>query len=589
MRLHNSLFLTSLCLPGALSDFLGPIYPAPRDLTSQNSKVAASWKNLTRAFESSFHGHANTTLSELSNLTFSVGLFSTRDPAAEKLQYHHTSPEVANATIGTRKVDGDSIYRVASVSKLITAYAGMITLDQQEWERPLSETFPELAESLRETSGTLDPVYDNQWDLITPWSLASQMSGPGALEATRAAYGLPPIDVSALTGALPCASLPVCDASSYTVGSVAIPPIALPWTAPIYSNHGYTLLGIAIANLTGKPLPDVYQESIFDPLDMQSSYSTQPPESESFTRGVIGPVTEPIIEPGFIDNNLTRSSGGIYSTLNDLAKFGTGLLNSTLLSPTETRRWMKPVSHTSDLHYSVGAPWEIYRYEHTNTGLITDIYTKLGDSGGYGALSAFLPDFDAGFNVITASSDAANRPFQTFALIQAVIDAVVPALTEQAAVELDQKYAGTYASTTENLNSSITFTAPRGGPPGLEITSWISNGTNLMPLLSDIAFKFATPSYFETGSPPFKLRPMISPAGDAGKIVFRPAFERQAPVLPRDPSNLFTSFYDADDFAFLGQRLWALQYTTTFVFDVEEDGAVPSVDLSAYKVKLQKK
>lgn len=79
------------------------------------------------------------------NVTFSVGLFSIHDPAAAELQYHYASPEVVKAPNGTHEVNGDSIYRMASVSKLFTVYAGMIELSSEDWNRPITDFIPELA------------------------------------------------------------------------------------------------------------------------------------------------------------------------------------------------------------------------------------------------------------------------------------------------------------------------------------------------------------------------------------------------------------------------------------------------------------
>ncbi|KAL4969923.1 serine hydrolase domain-containing protein [Aspergillus stella-maris] len=591
MRLHNSLYLTSLCLPGALSNFLGPIYPAPRDLSSRNSLVAKAFNNLTRAFDSSFRSHANTTLSELSDLTFSVGLFSSRDAGAETLQYHHASPETANSTLGTRQPDGDSIYRIASVSKLFTVYAGLIELWPQDWELPLSQIFPELVQP---DDDDIDITSETQWDYITPWSLAAQLGGVAQYAIpwtqdlliispeTIAILGLPAVDQSTLATLYPCTadalagSTVNCTASEYASGASGLPPIAQPWSSPVYSNNGFTLLGMALANITGRSIDELYQGTIFDPLDMQSSYSVPPPESD-WSHGV---VISPIENNWASDNGLSKSSGGLYSTLNDLAKFGTSILNHTLLSPLQTRRWMKPLTHTSTLYNSFGAPWEIYRYEHPDTGLITDIYTKLGDSGFYGSIALFIPDFDAGFNVITASSQDTKRSNQTLDLIQAVSDAVIPALTKQAAVELQENYAGTYVSTTKGLNTSITFAPAQDGVPGLEITHWINNGT---------IFGIRQSAQAAGWSGIYKLRPIISPEGDEGRIVFRPAFTPQDPVRPRDPSNLFRSFYDGDDNAFLGQTIYAQQFVSSFIFDVEADGSASGVELPAWGVNLEKR
>ncbi|KAL2815215.1 beta-lactamase/transpeptidase-like protein [Aspergillus cavernicola] len=601
MWLHNSLAVASLCLPGALSNFLSPTYPSPRDLSSRNSHVATGWRNLTTRLDHSLHGRSNSTLSLLQDLTFSIGLFSTHDSGAETLQYHHAAPEILNASHGTNEVDGDSIYRIASVSKLFTVLAGLIELDGEDWERPLSEAFPAFAQSLREHSNSLDPVYNTQWDVITPSALASQMAGIAQYGAPwytdfltthafneafntsspvtdPATYALPPVDESDPAIWPPCASIEhsvsgQCAPSDYTEGVASNPPIFLPWTSPSYSNNGLSLLGLAIANLTGKSMEEVYQESIFDPLDMESSYSEVPPSSEE-SRCVIAGAPD---SGWALNNGLSTPSGGLFSTLNDLAKFGVGILNSTLLSPTETRRWMKPVTHTSNLHYSIGAPWEIYRYTDPKTGIITDIYTKLGDSGYYGSISAFLPDFDTGFSVITASSKA-TRSQQTLFLIQQIVDTILPALTTQAATELENNYAGTYISPTPNFNSSITFTASKHGAPGLVVSAWISNGTNLLPQIPTIM-----------GARDYRLRPALTTPGDAGQIAFRPATSPQHPVRAGDPSRLFTSFYDADDWTSFGQVMYANMYLSEFIFDVDSDGVVSAVSPAAWRVTLEKR
>ena len=66
----------------------------------------------------------------LGNYTFSVGVFSMHDAAAQTAyQYHHTGPDVAQSSVGVTSVNGDSIYRVASITKLMTAFVGVLRLN----------------------------------------------------------------------------------------------------------------------------------------------------------------------------------------------------------------------------------------------------------------------------------------------------------------------------------------------------------------------------------------------------------------------------------------------------------------------------
>lgn len=171
--------LAALHTASVLGDFITPTYPTPADLSSNKSLVLASWKNLTSTFDQYLQGQNSTAtkaLAGIENVTFSVGLFSLKDPKALQLQYHHTSPEIKNAEYGTHKVDGNSIYRVASVSKLITVLAGMVELTDDDWHRPLSKINPGFKQHLKNTSAA-DVIETIQWDKITPWALAAQLSG----------------------------------------------------------------------------------------------------------------------------------------------------------------------------------------------------------------------------------------------------------------------------------------------------------------------------------------------------------------------------------------------------------------------------
>lgn len=428
MRLSLHLVsVLAVCFDGAFADFLTPTYPAPADLTSDDSLIPVSWRNFT----DTLNVHLNETedsalLSGLENVTFSVGMFSIHDrDDAASLQYHYTSSEIRNAELGTREVDADSIYRIASVTKLATVYAGMIELTEEDWNRPITDVLPQLAEIARDANKD-DNVYTIQWDKITLWALASQLAGIPSLGwpagdrllvyAAEAAAGLesavdpvidngfPPLDLSVLG---PCNNFsgPVCSDDDFLESFRNQAPSFLPWTSPGYTNAGFMLLGLAYSNITGKPMHDIYRDSIFSPLGMDSSTSIVPTGAELARAVVAGdPAANFAIEGGF-----TIPSGGLFSTLNDLAKFGVGILNSTLMPAEKTRKWMKPVTHTSSFSYSIGAPWEIIRYVHPSTGKVTDFYTKLGDSGYYGAITALIPDYNAGFSLLAACSNATTR------------------------------------------------------------------------------------------------------------------------------------------------------------------------------------
>ncbi|GFF95001.1 beta-lactamase family protein [Aspergillus udagawae] len=127
-------------------------------------------------------------------------------------------------------------------------------------------------------------------------------------------------------------------------------------------------------------------------------------------------------------------------------------------------KWLNPVLHTANLKYSVARPWEIYRYKHAASGVVTGLYRKLGDSGNYGSFLVLVPDYDAGFSIIGASALPTGSN-ATSLLADLVIEAILPALLEQAASEARKNFAGKYTS--GRLNSSLALAVSSSANPGL--------------------------------------------------------------------------------------------------------------------------
>lgn len=598
------LSLVSLWTIQGLADYHGPSYPTPSDLSSNQSLVAAAWRNTTTSLHRYLNGSRIQTppvgvASGIRNITFSLGMFSLHDPTATGLQFHYTSPEVANSVNGTKKVDQDSIYRVASITKLFTVLAGLLNLRSADWDLPLTDVFPEFA------SFNHDAVTTVQWDKVTlsalaaqiagvprdafPWSggeilllplLTGQLHGSNYSYSTEEQSGFPPLNSTDPAAYPACASaqyvrnVSACPATPYVEGVEPLPPTFLPWATPAYSNNGFVLLGLAIANLTGKSLDQLYRESIFAPLNMTSSHSSTPPKSEWY-RSVIAGENADLFA---LDAGLAVASGALLSTTRDLAKFGVGILNSTLLAPNETRRWMKPVSHTSRLQHSVGRPWEILRYT-LPSGTVTDIYTKLGDSGHYSGYMVLLPDYGAGFSILSAASTAASA--RRFSDISTVVDlvthSIVPSLDAQAATEAERNFGGLYTSTVAGLNSTLALSLNRsaGASPGLTVLSWVSNGTDMLEQLPLLI-----------GPPPYRLQPSVSDS-KTGKVAFQLVASLDAPI-PAGPSpGLFTQGVSAD---------WvdgaAVTYggvpLSLFVFDTASNGTALAVSPASLRITLKR-
>jgi CubicO group peptidase (beta-lactamase class C family) len=583
---HIGLF--ALASSAVLADHLIGTYPPPFDLSSENSLVAATWQNFSDAFDAYLsEGRSEGIVAEAlsgagaENLTFSLGVWSLHDPAATELQYHYASPETANNPNGTNEPDANSIYKVASVTKLMTVMSGLLSLSHEQWNTPLSVIYPSLAEL-----DSSDEVQSIQWDQVTPWALAQQMAGinsdaipdvasytPDTISALIG-LGYPPESVDTLG---PCWTLlaqnEICNIDQWIEEISASIPTFTPYSSPQYSNAGFVTLGAAMANLTGQSIGEIWQNNVIGPLGMDSS-GFPIPTGEDLDRSVIvGPPAVWALPSGILG-----ASGGLHSTLNDLNKFGVGILNSSLMPANETREWMKPQSLTGSLSYAMGAPWEIIRYSHPTTGKTTDIYTKLGDSGSYGGAMAIIPEYGAGFNFLNGAANATVRSAAAFAVLDIVLEALVPALEAQAAAEATANFVGTYRSTDPELNSSVVIAFNESTLPGvtggLSISSFISNGSAMF-----------TPDALP------RLLPTILPFEQdglaSGKMAFRYTEVPSFPTYTAGAGGAWSSFY-GDWVLGANSAEWFKVPGNLFVFEVDESGKAVSVSPEAFRVTLER-
>ena len=151
----------------------GPEFPPPQRL-SQHPKWQQAMTNLSAAFD---YMNANVTGSQLS---YSVQIFSTNPGGGVIAQRHWTASSLPPDTEGVKKVNGDTVYRIGSVSKIFAVLAFLAEVGDRDWNTPVTEFIPELALSSRQAlTQPLDGTRRTEWDEITIGALASQVSGIG--------------------------------------------------------------------------------------------------------------------------------------------------------------------------------------------------------------------------------------------------------------------------------------------------------------------------------------------------------------------------------------------------------------------------
>lgn len=186
----------------------------------------------------------------------------------------------------------------------------------------------------------------------------------------------------------------------------------------------------------------------------------------------------------------------MYSSPTDLSLFSRALLSSSLLPPALTRRWLQPSSFTSDPAASIGAPWGIRRIQldQANQPYRTiSVFTKAGTFRRYSAFVSLIKEFGLGFTIMLAG----RGKLSNFEIADILGKELIPAYDAAARNEADLLFSGTYVSV-GGVNSSLTITTdPK--KPGLGITSWTHNNTNMI----DFSIRL------QSGSPVAPIHPEV--------------------------------------------------------------------------------
>lgn len=112
-----------------------------------------------------------------------------------------------------------------------------------------------------------------------------------------------------------------------------------------YSNSGYVVLGLIVGKLSGKPFGQFLDERIFEPLGMRHTLVFLRGRNEVSNRAY-GYTKQDgrFIETDQSPTSATQGDGGIYSNLEDLAKWDEALESHKLLSEREMRPALTPVT-----------------------------------------------------------------------------------------------------------------------------------------------------------------------------------------------------------------------------------------------------
>ena len=216
-------------------------------------------------------------------------MFSTSDEGLV-YQYHHTDALLANSKRGATNADADSIYRIGSISKLLTLYVFLIHDGDRHFNDPIADHVPELLQA-EDNWNSITPA----WNDITIGDLAGQMAGlardfgladlstPSIMKlfgpAAREAFPELPAGQAPTCGYLRAdGTFPACTLQDYIDGIASESPIFPAAYTPVYSNEAFALLGLALSKITGMSQEEAFNTALVDQLPLSGTSYTVPPK-----------------------------------------------------------------------------------------------------------------------------------------------------------------------------------------------------------------------------------------------------------------------------------------------------------------------
>jgi len=222
-----------------------------------------------------------------------------------------------------RAIDSRTNFRLASCTKQFTAMAIMLLVHDGKlrYDAHLTDVFPEfpdygkaitLRNLLNHTSGL--PDYESLMDQIPEgqarWTKNRQIHDAEVLALLKGQKG-----------------------GKFSPGTQ--------WS---YSNSGYVVLGLVVAKVSGKPFEDFLEERIFAPLKMNHTLAYVREKNEVPERAYgHSKEGDAFVETDQSSTSATLGDGGVYSNLEDLAKWDDALTHHILLASNEMQPALTPV------------------------------------------------------------------------------------------------------------------------------------------------------------------------------------------------------------------------------------------------------
>jgi CubicO group peptidase (beta-lactamase class C family) len=311
---------------------------------------------------------------------------------------------IGKSAFGGAAMEGDTIFRIASMTKPVAAVAAMILVEEcrLRLDDPVDEFLPELANRrvLRSIESEIDDTVPAK-RAITLRDILTFRLGYGMIPIWPDQYPIQKA-VTAI-GLAPGPVFPEYPPDDMMRRYGTLPLVYQPGARWLY-NAGSEILGVLIARASGKSLGEFMRERIFEPLGMNDTAFHVPPEKHdrlatTYVRDrqtnelkvFDDPVAGKFSNPPVFEN----ASAGLVSTAEDFNAFAQMLLNGGRLGNERILSRPSVELMTSDqltLEQKLGS--ELFFNENRGWGFGVSVFTRrdhlhnvpgrFGWEGGYG-------------------------------------------------------------------------------------------------------------------------------------------------------------------------------------------------------------
>jgi D-alanyl-D-alanine carboxypeptidase len=332
---------------------------------------------------------------------------------------------------GDDPVDPDTIFRIGSVTKMMTAAAVMqqVELGRVDLDAPVTDYIPEF-----EVGG--------RWpaNRITVWHTLTHTTGfPDRVNDWGAVDGNAALSI-------------------WAQGQGEMELHAPPGSFWNYSNPNYMIAGLVAERASGTPYRDLLKNSLWEPAGMHST-TFDPDEvvaSGNYSHGHFydsGTSRWELVDPRDFDSWTAGPAGMTFSTVEDLVRWALLLMDGggPVLSPRSAAMMQHPhqwMHYTPDLSYGFGIMIEEYQ------GL--DVRQHGGNVTGYGTYLLWVPE--RRFAVALLTNVSSSLDAAAYCIVDEVLEpnpVDPPDLSTDSSTWI--RYVGDYV-VTDNLGSTTEAT-----------------------------------------------------------------------------------------------------------------------------------